>query len=64
MKELAEKLLYRIAVVELVNAAEVVMRAKDSGNKFELDMAVNYLAEIRSRAQDLLNAQDKKGDNP
>lgn len=59
MKELAEKLLYRIAVVELVNAAEVVMRAKDSGNKFELDMAVNYLAEIRSRAQDLLNAQDK-----
>lgn len=62
MKELAEKLLYRIAVVELVNAAEVVMRAKDSGNKFELDMAVNYLAEIRSRAQDLLNAQDKTGE--
>lgn len=62
MKELAEKLLYRIAVVELVNAAEVVMRAKDSGNKFELDMAVKYLAEIRSRAQDLLNAQDKTGE--
>jgi hypothetical protein len=59
MKELAEKLIYRIAVAELVNAAEVVMRAKDSGNKFELDMAVNYLAEIRSRAKDLLNAQDK-----
>jgi hypothetical protein len=61
MKELAEKLLYRISVAELISAAQVVIRAKDSGNRFELDMAINYLNEVRSRAQDLLDAQDKQG---
>ena len=63
MHDLVTKLLYRVSLTELKNASEIVMQAYDSGNKFELQVAINYLSEIRSRAQDLLNA-DKTIEQP
>lgn len=63
MHDLVTKLLYRVSLTELKNASEIVMQAYDSGNKFELQVAINYLSEIRSRAQDLLDA-DKTIEQP
>jgi hypothetical protein len=63
MHDLVTKLLYRVSLTELKNASEIVLQAYDSGNKFELQVAINYLSEIRSRAQDLLNA-DKTIEQP
>jgi hypothetical protein len=56
MKELVTKLLYRVSLTEMKNASEIVIQAYDSGSKFELQVAINYLNEIRSRAQDLLDS--------